>query len=82
MRHVPRKHRVDLDWLFERLKEDPGIYIKFVGTKEQIADLMTKGAFTEDQWMKLCNLAQIRPPPHKLRRETSGGLTTDKPKKQ
>ena len=27
MRHVVRIHRVDLDWLFERLKTDPGFSI-------------------------------------------------------
>ena len=41
MRHVPRTHRVDLDWLFERLREDPGISIRHVGTKNQIADMLT-----------------------------------------
>ena len=42
MRHVARTHRVDLDWLFQRLQEDPGIFIKYVGTKQQIADILTK----------------------------------------
>ena len=59
MRHIARTHRVDLDWLWERIREDPGIYIKYVGTKEQIADLFTKGSFTAEQWGKLCRLAQI-----------------------
>jgi hypothetical protein len=61
MRHVPRTHRVDLDWLFERIRKDPGIFIKFVGTKEQIADILTKGSFTASQWQALCRLAQIGP---------------------
>ena len=38
LRHVARTHRVDLDWLFERIKKDPGVFLKFVGTKEQLAD--------------------------------------------
>ena len=59
MRHVARTHRVDLDWLWERIREDPGVFIKFVGTKEQIADLFTKGCFTAEQWNRLCRLAQI-----------------------
>ena len=25
MRHVPRTHRIDLDWLFDVMREDPGI---------------------------------------------------------
>ena len=59
MRHVPRTHRVDLDWLFERVRADPGVFIRYVGTKEQIGDLFTKGAFSADQWWRLCRLAQI-----------------------
>ena len=58
MRHVPRTHRVDLDWLWERMREDPGVYIKYVGTKEQVADIFTKGAFSSEQWSRLCRLAQ------------------------
>ena len=59
MRHVPRTHRVDLDFLFELLREDPSIFIRYVGTKEQIADIFTKGSFTADQWRSLLRLAQI-----------------------
>ena len=36
MRRVPRTHRVDLDWVYERLLLDPAINIRYVGTKEQI----------------------------------------------
>ena len=59
MRHVARTHRVDLDWLWERIRDDPGVFIKYVGTKEQIADMFTKGSFTAEQWGKLCRLAQL-----------------------
>ena len=59
MRHVGRTHRIDLDWLIERFQSDPGIKIRFVGTKEQIADFLTKGAFASAQWKDLCKLAQI-----------------------
>ena len=62
MRHVARTHRVDLDLLFQQLKEDPGLSIKFVGTKLQIADLFTKGSFTAQAWKQLCELAQVGPP--------------------
>ena len=61
MRHVARTHRVDLDWLWERIRVDPGIFIKYVGTKEQIADVFTKGQFSAEQWHHLCRLAQIGP---------------------
>ena len=59
MRHVARTHRVDLDWLWERIRTDPGVYIRYVGTKEQIADMFTKGSFSADQWGRLLRLAQI-----------------------
>ena len=43
-------HRVNLDWLFERISKDPGIFVKYVPTKEQIEDILTKGSFTADAW--------------------------------
>jgi hypothetical protein len=61
MRHVPRTHRIDLDWLFERIRDDPGIWIRFVRTKEQMADIFTKGSFTAELWKSLCKLSQIGP---------------------
>ena len=59
LKHVPRTHRINLDWLFERIRTDPGVFLRYVGTKEQIGDMFTKGAFTADQWWRLCRLAQI-----------------------
>ena len=59
MRHVVRTHRVDLDWLFERIRDDPGINIRFIGTKYQLADILTKGQFTGEQWTFLVRLCQI-----------------------
>ena len=53
MRHVPRTHRIDLDRLIERFRDDPSITIRFVGAKEQIADFLTKGVFTGAQWKVL-----------------------------
>ena len=38
LRHVGRTHRVDLDWLFDRITKDPGMFITWVGTKEQLGD--------------------------------------------
>ena len=61
LRHVARTHRVDLDWLFERIRKDPGIFVKFVGTKEQCADILTKGSFTAEAWDTLMNLVMILP---------------------
>ena len=55
MRHVSRTHRVALDWLFDRINVDPKIQIKFIGTKNQLADILTKGNFTRDEWNhRLC----------------------------
>jgi hypothetical protein len=50
MRHVPRTHRIDLDWLFDVMREDPGIKLKYINTKNQVADIFTKGLFTAQQW--------------------------------
>ena len=36
--------------------------MRFVGTKDQIADIFTKGSFSAATWKNLCNLAQIGPP--------------------
>ena len=50
MRHVSRTHRVALDWLFDRINLDPKIQIKYIDTKNQLADILTKGNFTLDEW--------------------------------
>ena len=49
LRYIARTHRVDLDWLIERIREDPGCRMKYVNTKSQIADMLTKGSFTAQQ---------------------------------
>ena len=49
LRHVPRTHRIDSDWLFEVFTEDPGVNIKYINTKEQVADIFTTGMFTIQQ---------------------------------
>ena len=50
MRHVSRTHRVALDWLFDRINLDPKIQIKYIDTKNQLADILTKGNFARDEW--------------------------------
>ena len=52
-RHVSRTHRVALDWLFDRINLDPKIQIKCIDTKNQLADILTKGNFTRDEWNRL-----------------------------
>ena len=59
MRHVSRTHRVALDWLFNRINLDPKIQIKYIDTKNQLADILTKGNFTRDEWNHLLNLLNI-----------------------
>ena len=56
MRHVSRIHRVALDWLFDRINLDPKIQIKYINTKNQLANILTKGNFTRDKWNHLLNL--------------------------
>ena len=59
MRHVSRTHRVALDWLFDRINLDLKIQIKHVDTKNQLADILTKGNFTRDEWNHLLCLFNI-----------------------
>ena len=59
MRHVSRTHRVALDWLFDRINLDPKIQIKYIDTKNQLADILTKGHFTRDEWNHLVCLFSI-----------------------
>ena len=61
LRHCARTHRVDLDWLWERIREDPGVFMKYINTKVQLADMLTKGSFTAHQWLTLCTLGQVGP---------------------
>ena len=59
LRHVSRTHRVALDWLFDRINLDPKIQIKYTDTKNQLADILTKGNFTRDEWNHLLCLFNI-----------------------
>ena len=59
MRHVSRTHRVALDWLFDRINLDSRIQIKYIDTKSQLADILTKGNFTRDEWNHLLCLFNI-----------------------
>ena len=59
MRHVTRAHRVALDWLFDRINFDPKIQSRYVDTKNQLADILTKGSFLKDEWNNLLRLLKI-----------------------
>ena len=56
MRHVSRTHRVSLDWLSDRINLDPKIQIRYIDTKHQMADILTTGSFTRDEWNNLLDL--------------------------
>ena len=59
MRHVSRTHRVAFDSLFDRTNLDPTIPIKYIDTKNQLADILTQGNFTHDEWNHLLTLFNI-----------------------
>ena len=56
MRHVSRTHGVAGDWLFDRIDLDCKIQIKYIDTKNQLADTLTKWNFTRDEWNHLLTL--------------------------
>ena len=59
MRHVSRTHRVALDWLFDRINLDPKSKSNMLTPKNQLADILTKGNFTSDEWNHLLCLFNI-----------------------
>ena len=63
MVHVSRTHRCNLDWLLERSINDPCIFTRYIETKQQIADLLTKPNFSVKDWCNLCELLRLGPPP-------------------
>ena len=93
-RRVSRTHRVALDWLFDRINLDPNIQIKYIDTKNRLADILTKGNFTRDEWNHLlclfnishfsstvCSDTMAKRPQHEFRRRTSHSkiATNDEP---
>ena len=42
-----------------RINLDPKIQIKYIDTKNQLADILTKGNFTRDEWNHLLCLFNI-----------------------
>ena len=58
-RSPTRTHRVALHWFFDRIDLDPKIQIKYIDTKNQLADMRTKGNFTRDEWNHLLCLFDI-----------------------
>ena len=58
-RHVSRTNRVALDWLFDRTNSDHNFQIRYVDSRNQLADLLTKGHLTRDEWNRLLCLFNI-----------------------
>ena len=59
MRHGSRTHRVAVDWLFDKINLDSKIQNRCIDTKHQLADTLTKGNFTRDEWNNLPGLFNI-----------------------
>ena len=59
MRHFSSTHSVALDWIFDRIILDSKIQIKYIDTKNRLADILTKGNFTSDEWNHLLCLFNI-----------------------
>ena len=59
VRHVSRTHRVALDWLFDRKNVDSKIQITYMDSKNQLADILTKGNFTRGEWNHMLTLFNI-----------------------
>ena len=59
MKHASRTHRFALDLLFDRINLHPKIQIEYIDTKNQLADMLTKGNFTRDGWNHLLCLYNI-----------------------
>jgi hypothetical protein len=36
MRHITRTHRINLDWIYERLRDDPRFKIGYVGINNKL----------------------------------------------
>ena len=55
----PELIELPLDWLFDRINLDSKIQIKYIDTKNQLADILTKRNFTRDEWNHLLSLFTI-----------------------
>ena len=56
MRHVSSTHRFAVDCLFDRINLDSKIQIRYIDTKDQLANTLTEGNFTRDEWNHLLHL--------------------------
>ena len=59
MRHVSRNPQSCFDWLFDRIKREPKIQISYVDANNLLADILTKGSFSRDEWNYFLRLFNI-----------------------
>ena len=59
MRHVSGTHTAALDGCWTEFNLEPKIKIKYVDTKNQLADMLTKESFPRDEWNHLLRLFNI-----------------------
>ena len=59
MRHVPRVHRTNLDFIFDRIQHDEALKLRYVNTKFQAADIFTK-ALVADKITRLVALGVMK----------------------
>ena len=58
LRHVSRTRRINLDWTYDTMQSQ-GISLKYVNTKNQIADMMTKAFTRRETWETLLTLSAL-----------------------
>ena len=81
MRHVSRIHREALDSLFDRTNLDPKTQkIKYVDTKNQLSDMLTRVSFTRDEWDHLLNLLNVMDFSGSSRKYSERGSAVAKPR--
>ena len=58
-RHVPRTHRVNIDWLYDAFRH-PEVVARYVRTMYQTADIGTKAITKAEDWIRLQRLMMIK----------------------
>ncbi len=58
LRHVPRTHRVNIDWLYDAFRH-PEVVARYVRTMYQTADIGTKAITKAEDWIRLQRLMMI-----------------------
>ena len=79
LRHLKRTHRFKLDWLFEVMSSQ-NIFMRYVSTKVQLADMMTRAFTRKEVWNVLVYLSALMRPASEItvteRRNTASSKRT------